>query len=220
MDAEVQLLELQGSKIWLIDNVLEKPNNLARFLFSRRTAQITGEPWSQNGKTYFKGRHFDFHDKAAPVVWLAQNLCGQTIDFVGGFKTNVEAWKDNNDYKTNYWFPHIDNGYNCIIYLNDNDDTGNGTNLYDPSVKDEEWFQKLMAEVPEGTSPWQPKEKFKLIKHIESKFNRMVLFDGNKFPHGTAVNNKQYFMDLDTAPRSMRSNVNFFYHPYDTKETS
>ena len=28
MDAEVQLLELQGSKIWLIDNVLEKPNNL------------------------------------------------------------------------------------------------------------------------------------------------------------------------------------------------
>ena len=53
MNAEVQLLELQGSKIWLIDNVLKKPHNLARFLFSRRTAQVTGEPWSQNGKTYF-----------------------------------------------------------------------------------------------------------------------------------------------------------------------
>ncbi len=216
MDAEVQLLELQGSKIWLIDDVLEDPDGLARFLFCRDTAAVDGNQWQDNNKNYFKGRYFDFADKAAPVVWLAQKLCNQTIDFAGGFKTNVEGWKDikENDYQNNYWFPHIDNGYNCIIYLNDNEDTENGTNLYDPCVKNEKWFQTLMKHVPEGTNPWQPKEKFKLVKHIEPKFNRLVLFDGNKFPHGTAVNNKQYFMELNSSPRNFRSNINFFYHPY------
>ena len=216
MDATVQAIELQGSKMWIIDNLLEEPDKLARFLFCRNTAPVYGHQWKDNTTNYFKGRYFDFADKAAPVIWLAQQLCKQTVDFSGGFKTNVEVWKniEENDYQNNYWFPHIDNGYNCIIYLNDNNDTENGTNLYDPSVKNEKWFQKLMKHVPLAYNPWIPKEKFKLVKHIEPKYNRLVLFDGNFFPHGSAVNNKQYFMELNSSPRNFRSNINFFYHPY------
>ena len=224
MDAEVQIKELDGSKIYLIDNLLDQPNKVARFLFSRQTAALQGTPWEDNHKTFFKGRYFDFSDTACPVVWLAQRLCKQTIDFRGGFKTNVEAWVDvgENDYSNNYWFPHIDNGYTCIIYLNDNDDKSNGTNLYDPSLKEEEWFKSLMQKVPRGFNPWVSKKKVKLLEHIPPKYNRMVLFDGNKFPHGTAVNNKQYFLDLTANPRSFRSNVSFFFHPHvkKTKQSS
>ena len=210
MDAEVQIKELQGSKIWQIDNVLEEPDKLARFLFSRQTAPIAGSPWEDNEKLYFKGRYFDFNDAACPVVWLAQRLCQQTIDFGAGFKTNVEAWlKDiDNDYSNNYWFPHIDNGYNCIIYLNKNSDTNNGTNLYDPSIKEEKWFKSMMED-PEGSKPWIPKGKLKLLEYIEPQYNRLILFDGNKFPHGTAVNNEQYFFQSleGNSPRSYRSNI-------------
>ena len=222
MVAEVHNHELLGSNYWIIDDLFKEPNKLARYLFARQTASLQGAPWQDNNKTFFKGRHFDFADKACPVVWLAQNLCKQTIDFRGGFKTNVEGWlddEDDNDYKNNYWFPHIDNGYTCIIYLNDNDDVDNGTNLYDPSLKDEEWFKNLMKKVPRGTDPWIPKDKIKLLKHIPPQYNRMLLFDGNYFPHGSAVNNKQYFSDLKGSPRDFRSNVSFFFYPYGTKKT-
>ena len=47
----------------------------------------------------------------------------------------------------------------------------------------------------------------------------MLLFDGNYFPHGSAVNNKQYFSDLKGSPRDFRSNVSFFFYPYGTKKT-
>ena len=120
MDAEVHNHELLGSKFWIIDDLLEDPDRLARYLFSRQTASLQGAPWQENNITFFKGRFFDFSDTACPVVWLAQNLCKQTIDFQGGFKTNVEGWLDDdgdNDFKNNYWFPHLDNGYTCIIYL-------------------------------------------------------------------------------------------------------
>ena len=53
-----------------------------------------------------------------------------------------------------------------------------------------------------------------VIVRVEFVYNRLVLFDGNFFPHGSAVNNKQYFMELDSSPRNFRSNINFFYHPY------
>lgn len=222
MEAEVKTIELHGSKIWIIDDVLEEPDLLARFLFARTTAPLQGSPWESNQKLYFKGRYFDFADKAAPIVWLAQNLCKQTIDFYGGFKTNVEGWLDceDNDYKNYYWFPHIDNGYNCILYLNDNGDTENGTNLYHPKHTQEQWFKDIMDN-PRGSDPWISKEKFELVHHLEPKYNRLVLFDGNKFPHGSAVNNKQYFYTDHVTkinPRSHRSNLNFFYHPYGKQE--
>ena len=222
MDAQVQIKELDGSKIYIVDDILDKPNRVARFLFSRQTAALQGAPWEDNSKIFFKGRYVDFADTACPVIWLAQKLCKQTIDFRGGFKTNVEAWVDvgENDYENNYWFPHLDNGYTCLVYLNDNDDELNGTNLYDPSLKEEEWFKSCMEKVPRGFNPWVSKKKVKLLEHIPSKYNRMVLFDGNKFPHGTAVNNKQYFLDLNVNPRLFRSNVSFFFHPYDKKTSS
>ena len=212
IDTSVTITKLKGSKIYTIDNVFAKPKQLERFLFSRQTAPVESEaPFELNG--------LDFVDKAAPMVWLASNLCKQQPSFYGSFKTNCDLWitGDYNNWKDNYWFPHVDHGYNCIIYFNENDYT-NGTNLYDPSLKDEEWFKTMMQEVPVGTQPWIPKRKVKLLKTLRPKYNRMVLFDGAKFPHSPAIVNDKYFVDsLDDLSdrKQFRSNLCFFFHPYE-----
>ena len=54
MDAEVHTHELHGSKYWIIDDLLEEPNKLARYLFARQTASLQGAPWQDNNKTFFK----------------------------------------------------------------------------------------------------------------------------------------------------------------------
>ena len=164
---------------------------------------------------FLKCRYHDFVNKAAPIVWLAANLSKQEPSFYGALKTNTEVWLkgDYNDYKNCYWFPHIDNGYNCIIYFNQ--DSKNGTNLYDPSLRDEEWFSSLMKEVPAGAQPWISKEKTKLLKTLKPKYNRMVLFDGSYFPHSPAIEDEKYFVDdLDNAnKKNTRSTLCFFFHP-------
>jgi len=213
---KVTITELKGSKIYTIDNVFEDPKRLERFLFSRQTALVESlEPFQMNGLEFIKGRYHDFKDKAAPIVWLASQLCGQVPSFFGSFKTNHDVWLkgEYNDYKNNYWFPHIDHGYNCIIYFQK--DQLNGTNLYDPSLKDEPWFMEIMEKVPVGAQPWVPKSKVKLLKTLKPKYNRMVLFDGNFFPHSSAVDNDKYVVEsLDNLNRTdYRSNLCFFFHP-------
>ena len=224
-DTKVTITNLKGSKIYTIDNVFAEPQKLERFLFNRQTAQVESkEPFLLNGIEYLKCRYHDFVDKAAPIVWLASKLCNQQPSFFGSFKTNCDIWLngDYNNWKDNYWFPHIDHGYNCIIYFN-KDDYTNGTNLYDPSVKEEEWFKTLMTKVPTGQQPWIPRNKFKLLKTLKPKYNRMVLFDGAHFPHSPAIVNDKYFVDSldDVLNRTQfRSNLCFFFHPYenDNKE--
>ena len=118
LDTEVKITKLKGSKIYTIDNVFAEPKKLERFLFSRHTALVENkEPFQANGDQFLKGRYHDFRDKAAPLVWLASKLCEQKPSFFGSFKTNQECWlkSDFNDWENNYWFPHLDNGYNCIV---------------------------------------------------------------------------------------------------------
>ena len=40
------------------------------------------------------------------------------------------------------------------------------------------------------------KEKYQLIDTIESRFNRMVLFNGQKLTHGMSINSEKFFNDL------------------------
>lgn len=215
-ESKVTITKLKGSKIFTIDNVFAQPKKLERFLFSRKTALVEDkEPFQMNGMEFLKCRYHDFVDKAVPIVWLASKLSDQEPSFFGSFKTNADVWLkgDYNDYKNYYWWPHIDHGYNCIVYFNQ--DSKNGTNLYDPSLKDEEWFSSLMENVPVGAQPWVSKDKVKLLKTLKPKYNRMVLFDGAYFPHSSAIDNDKYFVDNfdDVNKKNTRTNLCFFFHP-------
>ena len=104
-----------------------------------------------------------------------------------------------NDYKNNYWWPHLDRGYNAIVYLNTNDYVS-GTNLYENLNLDEEPLN-----CPEHFTPWRNKNNFRLVKTLMPRYNRLVLFDGLKFHHGMNICNDDYFHE------SYRFNQVFFF---------
>lgn len=228
LDSTVQVDELMGSKIYTIDNVFKEPKKLERFLFNRNNFPVQGDPWTSNMIDFIKQRYTDWIDASCPLVAVAQHLCKQSLGNHGGFKTNIEAWlnSDFNNFEDNYWFPHLDNGYTCIVYFNvfGNNEAGDvitgGTNLYHPKLKEEKWFQDMMEEVPLGKNPWIPKKDVELVHTLEPVYNRMVLFDGNKFPHGSAVTNRTFFYNLNERPTNFRRNLCFFFYPEtnDTKD--
>ena len=53
--------------------------------------------------------------------------------------------------------------------------------------------------------PWRPKDRYKILKNIKPKYNRLVLFDGLKFPHGMDISNDFYFN------KKYRKNQVFFF---------
>ena len=115
------------------------------------------------------------------------------------FKTDEKSIKFNN-YVDNYWWPHTDVGWNGIVYFHDEW----GTNLYSPNHLD------ITDNINEHYQPWRSKEKYTLLKSLEPAYNKLVLFDGKKFPHGMNVTNEKYF------GKKSRNNQVFFF---DDKES-
>ena len=145
--------------------------------------------YSLNGR-YFEDRRHDIDNKEiTPIYDHLSKICGQAPLYESScITTNKTLFFKNkfNDYKNNHWHPHIDCGYNALIYLN----KGNsecGTNLYREVKPD------LPESIGEHVEPWRSKENWEIIKTIKPKFNRCVLFDGLRFPHGMYIPNDRYF---------------------------
>ena len=107
---------------------------------------------------------------------------------------------DFNNYKECIWWPHRDTGYNGIVYFSDEC----GTNLYSPDYFD----KSKRITTYEHKTPWVKKGEFKLLKTLEPKYNRLVFFDGLKFPHGMDICNDRFFDD-----EYRYNQVFFFNHP-------
>jgi len=180
-----------NSKIIYIDNFYEYPDELVSFLLTVEQPKL----WKEHDTPSYNSVHFldyrhAFKDSNVEVVGdTLANICGQ--HYVGINRdivvTNCTKFLDIefNDYKNNFWLPHIDfEGYIGIIYLNPN--TKQGTNLYE-QLEDDTY------EGPEHYQPWRPAKKYKVIKTLEGVFNRVVLFDAGYFLHGMAVENDDYF---------------------------
>ena len=135
------------------------------------------------------------------VYEFLKNLCKQ---YYGQPEvvTNVSKFyrDDFNNYKECIWWPHRDTGYNGIVYFSDEC----GTNLYSPEYFDKS--KRIMTY--EHNTPWIKKGEFKLLKTLEPKYNRLVFFDGLKFPHGMDICNDRFFDD-----EYRYNQVFFFNHP-------
>ena len=79
--------------------------------------------------------------------------------------TNFMRWKksDFNNYEENFWFPHQDEGWVCIIYLNEAET--NGTNIYEDKHKSIYKYGGRKTE--EDRHPWKPKSDFEVVDYLE-----------------------------------------------------
>ena len=186
--------ELKNSKIFIIDNFYIYPEKIVDLIYSiKATLHKQKETPSYNGIHFFDERptflieENKMRKELINVRQKLSSLCNQTSlneDYL--LANSMKLVKNKfNDYKNNYWWPHFDIGYSSLIYLNK--DSFVGTNFYDTIEKDN------IEDIPEHYSPWRKKSKFKVIKKIESRFNRMVLFNGKFLLHGMAVEDDKFF---------------------------
>lgn len=178
-----------GSQVYTMDNVFVDVEAVIRFL-------DTDPPllWKANEKpsfnnTYFiDRRHVLHHEVLFDLQQELSMLCRQQPATENAGHTNFTKFlsKDFNNYQECFWWPHRDPGYTGIIYLNEYE--GPGTNLYEIVDKDP-------SGAKEHEAPWRPREKFKVIKTLIAKQNRLVFFDAKKFLHGMAIETDLFFTE-------------------------
>ena len=183
---------IDNSIIYIIDDFYLSPHDVLEFFLT-----VPPELHKKDSRPSFNSIYFDdrrhkiISDKIVEVYDYLGNICKQIPGTERNLiVTNFTRFKKTsyNDYTNNYWWPHKDNGYNAILYLNEGD-CYSGTNLYNA----------LNAEIEppintnEHYAPWRNKIHYELIESIEPKFNRMVMFDGFKFLHGMNICNDDYF---------------------------
>ena len=197
---QVKRETLQGSTIYYIDNFYLHPKEVEEYIFDPETPLHKIEQKPSYNSIHFEDRRLIKEDERlhSTVNFLSQ-ICGQKPE-THCIVTNMQRFfaNDFNDYKNYVWWPHQDNGYNGIVYFSDEC----GTNLYSTDTTDE------LPNAPEHFKPWRLREHYEILKTIEPKYNRLVLFDGFKFPHGVDVCNNYYFGD------EYRKNQVFFFQDH------
>lgn len=182
----IQIENFQGSMIYTIDNFYKDPQAVETLIQSR-----PANLWKEWDTPTYNGIHFedcrhDFRDdRFAAVSSALEEICGQPIAQPTQIVTNRIKFTNYyfNDYFNNYWAPHTDLGYTGIVYFN-----SSGTNLYEV-IEYDPWTG------PEHFEPWRPKSKYRVIKTLEAKYNRLILFNGRKFHHGMIIDNDTFFKD-------------------------
>lgn len=175
----------EGSKIYTMDNFYKYPDEILEFLLVHSSPNLwkVEEQPSYNGKYFLDKRHNFYVSGFENIDTQLAKICGQTIQYPGKVVTNCTQFIDRsfNDYTNNYWAPHLDLGYNALIYF-----TSSGTNLYESIEDDPETM-------PEHYAPWRAKSKYRIIKTLEAEYNRLVMFDGARFLHGMNITDDTYF---------------------------
>tara|TARA_B100000212_G_scaffold242969_1_gene185256 strand:+ start:57 stop:674 length:618 start_codon:yes stop_codon:yes gene_type:complete len=186
-----------GSIIYTIDNFYKNPLEVHDYLFSNPPSlwKINERP-SCNG-LYFEDRRLIKTDERLKIVIdFLGNLVSQKPSSYNIVTNQVRFNKHQfNDIDNCHWWPHTDHGYNGIVYFNE--DSVNGTNIYYQINKQDM--------ITEHHRPWRLKSDFEVLKHLEPRYNRLIFFDGHKFPHGMNIENKKYFSE------EYRKNQVFFF---------
>jgi hypothetical protein len=189
---------VDNKPFFIVDNFFEDPYSIREFIIKNEPNNLWKENQlpTYNGKFFIDKRLTIYHESVYKFNKFVSSLCGQAPIEPNMFHTNMTTFVDRsfNEYQTKFWWPHIDLGYNALIYL-DLQNTS-GTNVYKKVLDDN-------TPPIEHFHTWKNKENFELIHTFESKFNRLVLFDGTTF-HGMAV-------DSDTFFKIPRINIVSFY---------
>lgn len=188
LESKIEKIEFDKSYFYIIDDFYKNPDLILNLIFENDP--ILWKNWqkpSYNGIYFEDYRHQLQINGIENVFDYLSSICNKN-SYEKKFLTNVMRFKKNkfNDYKNNYWWPHLDRGYTAIVYLNNIE--CNGTNIYH-SLKDD----NEMRYQNEHFCPWRKKQYWQLYATIIAKFNRLVLFDASKFYHGASIDDETFF---------------------------
>ena len=186
----VEVEYLNNSAIYTIDNFYKHPESVYEYIFEKPYMEGRDCLWKLNEKPSYNGIHFEdrrfisFDEQVIDNYIFLSELIND-MPFKPEIYTNDTTFRDSdeskdfNNFQDNYWWPHRDYGYTGIVYFTE----VGGTNLYSDETTD----TKDNRYVNEHHAPWRSKSDYEVLKTLESKYNRFVLFDGLKFLHGMDI---------------------------------
>ena len=209
--------EVNGTTVYEIEDFYKYPDKVVDFIFNLKPDYHKGEQlgeYSLNGRKFRDRRHEAEVQGLHLVTEFLSELCGQRpLHSPNRLLTNYFDMLDPEFdlYQDNYWWPHIDDGYTALIYLNKF--SYPGTNMYQHKIYNSpEDYRKIedlvWLRANEHLEPWQPKSDWKLNYTIQAEYNKLVLFDGFTNVHSMNV-------DSSIFESQTRLNQALFFYPYD-----
>jgi len=198
----------EDSKIYYVDNFYKNPDKVLSEIKSKNSPLWKiAEPNTLNS-TMFEDRRLEMKYKQLSSVYdFISSIVHQSPQYnkPNRLITNNLLLYNHpyNNFEDSYWWPHQDVGYTGILYLNKDCGGKTGTNLYQNLGED------LNNDEFEHSSPWRSKKLYGVIKYLESKFNRLVLFDGRKYLHGAHIEDDRHM-------KEPRMNQVFFFEQVDS----
>lgn len=183
-----QEIKIKNEKILIFKNFYKKPQKIIDHIKACKLNFHKENNSTFNKKLFLDKRHSGYVEDLNNVIEFFENLVNQKCYHKKeNLLTNYQLWIDKkfNNYKDNYWWPHYDEGFTLLIYLNKNNEK-NGLNIYDDTPYSKEQFK-----YHEHVKPWHEKSNFKLLKNIETPFNTAVFFNAKNLLHGCAINNNK-----------------------------
>lgn len=177
-----------GSKIYTMDNVFINVEKTVKFLDVHPPKLHKANETPSFNNIHFVDRRHQLRDNIlSNLQQELSTICQQEIASKFTYTNYMKFLSKNfNNYRENFWGPHRDSGYTCIIYLDTFE--GPGTNLYEAVGFDQQ-------NCAEHVAPWRSRNKYKVIKTFVAKQNRLIMFNGKKFLHGMAIENNYFFTE-------------------------
>ena len=186
--SNINIDQFRGGHTFIMDNFYKHPEKVIDWINAHEPFLWKKEQQpSYNGVKFFDLRHRIECPQLLDIQNQLSKIVHQKPLNPGTFTTNKSRFEKDqfNDYQNNFWWPHLDDGYTALIYLNHQ--TYPGTNIYDDPEEDS------YEGVTEHLAPWRSKKKWELVKNFEAKFNRLIIFNANELFHGMAVDNELFF---------------------------
>lgn len=192
--SSMQAIPLSGTLakhpyLYIMDDFYSDPDQVVKLIESHEPARWKkGEKPTKNG-VYFDDFRHQFVDKRIEPVYqsLAAHFKISAVNQIAVLTNMTRFFRHSfNDFENHYWWPHEDTGRSmtAIVYLN-RQVTG-GTNLYLPRRPDPSSGLQTFE-------PWRKKDRWHLLKTIEARYNRLLLFPSGSLYHGACINDETFF---------------------------
>lgn len=198
---QIKERKVAGTRGYQIDNFYSHPEWILNKIMAIRPQPHGYLDSKSNGVEYLDMRHKADVPDLKYYYDIVKDLIGNDVipfSHTGAplLQTNFMQWRNTkfNDWYNNYWYPHYDKGWTCIIYLNA-ESGKNGTNIYEDI---DDYFSKVQVHKLEQETPWQSKQHYKVVDYLEPKFNRAYIFQAHKLLHGASVDDQTYFDSNNT----------------------
>lgn len=207
---DIQIKELAGNKIVIVDNFYKNPDTIRKIILNSpasSSGKFTGyypdlRQYMNFDLASFKSSVSDISEKVFDVILLDE------IQFISNIFQDYG--KDPGAYSA----PHADpNYFSGIIYLNSPEECVGGTAFYRNKKTNKEYSLNSIDDKPVFKNEFLTKsdENWEFLDMAEMKYNRFVMYRGNIF-HNAYIE-KGWFQNY---PRIVQA---YFYHNVINKES-